>query len=202
MATQVNTEGLLMHSPDSKLPNRSKTAEYESHNYAPYNSAVDNTLAQHRSVVQLLKSELYMNWSQIALMVLAAICLFSLTVALVYWLFFLNPGPVFNLDKEKSGREIGALAAAEPSKGFEIETSFTVFDTTPISTGEIVVTARSYLPSNLSVPSGQYCYITTSADIKGSETEIAYLDDQLEITTEDDFLIREAVPLCQFVIQK
>ena len=59
-----------------------------------------------------------------------------------------------------------------------IETSFTIFHSSIIPSGESVVTGKRYSPENISKPSYQYCYLRSSKDenaINGSHAVIVIL---------------------------
>jgi len=178
---------------------RPEAREYVVSNYEPYNAAVAASLAQHRAHAALLGRQSNLNASKSFLLIVGGLSILGITLALIFWL--LKPAAPAYFSSESSGqsRELGELARGEGVTDFEISTSFTVFSTTPTSAGEIVVTGKEYEPDDLSTPSNQYCYMTTSDDVRGAETEIAYVaDGEILLATEDEYLIREAVPLCQF----
>ena len=191
------------HSASEGTPRPSERHEYVVHNYDAYNIAINNTLDQHRSLMLSLKSEVYIRWLKILSYVLAALCLTALTVAVIYWLLFASPNVAGYRGEMGSEREMNTLASNEAPNSLEITTLFTVFTKTPTSTGELIVTAKNYSRSDLSNPDSQYCYITTSGDINDAEIEIAYIDDgEIKVIATDDYLISEAVPLCQFLEPK
>ncbi len=178
---------------------RPEAREYVVNNYEPYNAAVAASLSQHRAHAALLGRQSNLNASKSFLLVVGGLSILGITLALIFWL--LKPAAPAHFSSESSGqsRELSELARGEGVTDFEISTSFTVFSTTPTSAGEIVVTGKEYEPDDLSTPSNQYCYMTTSDDVRGAETEIAYVSDgEILLATEDEYLIHEAVPLCQF----
>lgn len=83
-----------------------------------------------------------------------------------------------------------------------IETSFTVFHSSIIPSGETVVTGKEYSPDNLLTPSHQYCYLEIAENkntYKASITHLAYDDgEKVNYYTEDEYYNSLVEEYCLF----
>lgn len=83
-----------------------------------------------------------------------------------------------------------------------IETTFTIFHSTIIPTGESVVTGKEYDPQNITSPSHQYCYLRSEigdSSFKSSVTELAnFKDGSIRYFTTDNYLNELVDSYCVF----
>jgi hypothetical protein len=81
-------------------------------------------------------------------------------------------------------------AIPEEEKAF-IETSFTIFHSTIIPSGETLVTGKEYSPEDVSTPLNQYCYLRSTIDessIRSSIIDLAnFKNGKISYYTEDKF---------------
>ena len=83
-----------------------------------------------------------------------------------------------------------------------IKTSFTIFHSTIIPTGESVVTGKEYAPEDITSPSHQYCYLRSvigDSDFRSSVIDLAdFKDGNVRYITNDDYLNELADSYCVF----
>lgn len=189
--------------------------QFTSHNYSTYNEAVAHELKHHAEIAEAVRQTSILKQAETSALRAKAAAFISLAVAVVavaaaiiYWLLTDTPTeaqPNLLITQSTSdAQELDQLSRNEGDGGFGITKSFIVFDKTATSTGEIVVTAKEYDPPNLSVPAYQYCYLTSSASIaSGRQIELAEVPPstaEVITKTQDEFLVRSAVPLCTFIL--
>ena len=130
----------------------------------------------------------------------------SLTTGILYWVYrYQQVGPTITTVDRENTAALDSIADTEGADSYSFDKRYTVFSTTPISTGEIVVTAKSYLPGEFSRPDYQYCYLTlsTKATVAAHETQLAtYENAQVQVITDDPLLVDGAVPFCDFTTAK
>jgi hypothetical protein len=136
----------------------------------------------------------------------------SVAVAVIFWMYFPPSTPTVEASQvtgsspalNRSTSDALAIISKQESPELKnkpfIDTSFTVFHRTLITTGEYVVTGKTYVPDDLSYPDEQYCYlekIQSNSGISG-EPLAAFEDHQFMLETEDLELIDFARKYCQF----
>ena len=181
--------------------------EYRVNDYSAYNNAVTSELNHHREIAESVRQESILRKAKVAVFISGAIAILAVAIALIYLILSnVNSSPSMAPSQVQSAVEaqnLGTISRSEGAPEFGITKAFNVFDSTPISTGEIVVTAKEYSPNNLAVPEYQYCYLTSSASITNvQQIELAEINPdtgELVVKTEDAFLIDSALPYCSFV---
>lgn len=185
----------------------SKGREYISNDYSAYNDAVKNELYHHRQIAEVVRQESTLRRAKVAVFVVAGISIALVSFALIYLIVSHTRQPLHDYVQPtqsiQESRDLGTISRNVGSGSVGITKAFNVFESTPMSTGELVVTSKNYEPSNLATPEYQYCYITSSASITNvQQIELADIDSEtgeLVIKTTDPFLIESALPLCSFV---
>lgn len=184
-----------------------KHREYMVNNYSAYNDAVTSELNHHREIAEAVRQESILKKAKAAVFISGAIAILAIAIAVIY-LIISNVNSIPNISPSQiqssaETQKLGTISRNEGSSEFGIKKSFNVFDSTPISTGEIVVTAKEYSPNNLAFPEYQYCYLTSSASISNvQQIELAEINpdtDELVVKTKDAFLIEAALPYCTFI---
>lgn len=181
--------------------------EYRVNDYSAYNDAVTSELNHHREIAESVRQESILRKAKVAVFISGAIAILTVAIALIYLILSnVNSSPSMTPSQVQSAVEaqnLGTISRSEGAPEFGITKSFNVFDSTPISTGEIVVTAKEYSPNNLAVPEYQYCYLTSSTSITNvQQIELAEINPdtgELVVKTEDAFLVDSALPYCSFV---
>lgn len=173
-----------------------------SHNFNSMNKAIDIEVEKRNELSRLYTSQKNMNRSTMYLYICASLCLLIITASLVYWLFFIetkNQEQNFKANTDNSA-SLKKIAKNDKSIKESINTSFTVFQRTQIETGEYVVTGKNFSPKDLITPEDQYCYIepmTADYGLAG-EPVARMVKKDLSIETTNEFLIKNALPHCQF----
>ena len=181
--------------------------EYRVNDYSAYNDAVTSELNHHREIAESVRQESILRKAKVAVFISGAIAILTVAIALIYLILSnVNSSPSMTPSQVQSAVEaqnLGTISRSEGAPEFGITKSFNVFDSTPISTGEIVVTAKEYSPNNLAVPEYQYWYLTSSTSITNvQQIELAEINPdtgELVVKTEDAFLVDSALPYCSFV---
>ena len=184
-----------------------KEREYSVNDYSAYNDAVTSELNHHREIAESVRQESILRKAKVAVFISGAIAILAVAIALIYLILsHVNSSPQITPSVVQSAGEVqnlGTISRSEGSPEFGITKSFNVFDSTPISTGEIVVTAKEYSPENLAVPEYQYCYLTSSTSITNvQQIELAEINPdtgERVVKTEDAFLMESALPFCSFI---
>lgn len=210
-----------MSDPNSDLP-QDKSSEsilqdqrpddYVTHNYAAMNRAIDTEVDRRVEISELYRYEGRSRRSLMVMHLATSLSVVAVAVALIFWLYY---PPVTSLEGasqasvsspalNRNTSEALALISAQETLELKdkpfINTSFTVFHRTLISTGEYVVTGKTYAPDNLSYPEEQYCYLEKTQSNTGLSGEplAAFEDHQFMLETEDLELINFARKYCQF----
>ena len=181
--------------------------EYSVNDYSAYNDAVTSELKHHREIAESVRQESILRKAKVAVFISGTIAILAVAIALIYLILsHVNSSPQLTISSVQStaeAQDLGTISRSEGSPEFGITKSFNVFDSTPISTGEIVVTAKEYSPNNLAVPGYQYCYLTSSTSITNVQqielAEVSPKTGELVIKTEDAFLVESALPYCSFI---
>lgn len=184
-----------------------KPREYSVNDYSVYNDSINNELNYHREIAQSIYQETILKKAKVAVLITISIAILAIAAALVYLIvnYANSEANVIPLQAQNTqeSQDLGTISRIEGSPEFGISKAFNVFDSTSMSSGEIVVTAKEYRPDNLTSPDYQYCYLTSSISIVNAEQiELAEINpdtDELIIKTDDVFLIESALPLCTFI---
>lgn len=196
-----------------------RPADYVTHNFEAMNRAIDTEVDRRVELSELYRYEGKSRRTLMVLHLATSLSVISIAVALIVWLFyptnssvnasttpselaadFSHSSPALNRSTIEALALISAQEASDPKEAPFINTSFTVFHRTLISTGEYVVTGKTYAPNDLSYPSEQYCYLEknqSSASLSG-EPLAAFEDHQFILETKDLELISFARKYCQF----
>jgi len=183
------------------IENLSHKKEYSTSNFTAMNNAIDVEVEKRTELSKLYFSQRLMNRSMVFLLISSALSVICLTIAIIYWLFFLEPPkPVLQKTDKETSLSLKEISKSNTESEQIIDTSFTVFLRSQIETGEFVVTGRNYLPDNLIEPIEQYCYLEhEEANTTLAGEPIASISaGQLAVETTDKFLIKMAFPQCQF----
>jgi len=186
--------------------------DYVTHNYEAMNRAIDTEVDQRVEISELYRYEGSSRRTLMIMHLATSLSVVAVAVAVIFWMYY---QPNLSIDEgtqvstsspalDRSTSDALALISAQESPALKdkpfIDTSFTVFHRTLISTGEYVVTGKTYAPDNLSYPEEQYCYlekIQSNAVLSG-EPLAAFEDHQFMLETEDLELIDFARKHCQF----
>lgn len=184
--------------------------EYVTYNFDAINQAIDLDAKRHDLMYALYHSELRSNRVNIYLYASVSASLFILAVAFVWWLLF-QPKEHIDIDFGDTSSPIEALETLsrqeeKNQQGVDaveqtfIDTSFTVFTRALISTGEYVVTGKTFEPDDLTTPTEQYCYLEknqSSASLTG--LPLAIVDDGKFVPeTKDPAMLKLAKKHCRF----
>jgi hypothetical protein len=173
-----------------------------SNDFTAIDKAIDFELQKRNELNRLYASQKHINRSTTYLYACASLCLLLITGSFIYWLFFIeNKIPIQNL-KPNNDNSISLKKIANNDETIKesINTSFTVFQRKQMETGEYVVTGKNFTPEDLITPEDQYCYvepITAESGMAG-EPIASMVNKELLIETTDEFLIKYALPNCQF----
>lgn len=210
--------GIVMAKQASEQTTGDKESEqYESvsHNFDAMNRAIDTQVDKQLELSSLYQFQQSSRRTLMAMHITVSLCVLALTATAIWWLLS-SSGSFFSSDitytesilKSASDRKtsdaLKIISEAQdsnnnPDKAF-IDTSFTVFHRTLISTGEYVVTGKTYEPDDLQTPSEQYCYLEQSQSSNQlSGQALSYIEDkELILETEDQAMISLAHRYCQF----
>lgn len=186
--------------------------DYVTHNYEAMNRAIDTEVDQRVEISELYRYEGSSRRTLMIMHLATSLSVVAVAVAVIFWLYYQPAkfsGEVATVSANspalnQSTSDALALISAQESPELEdkrfIDTSFTVFHRTLISTGEYVVTGKTYAPDNLSYPEEQYCYLEKTQSIAGLSGEplAAFEDHQFMLETEVLELIDFARKYCQF----
>jgi hypothetical protein len=178
------------------------------------NRAIDTQVDKQLELSSLYEHQQTSRLTQIFMHVTVSLCALTLTAAAMWW--FLSSGDLalakpnhtdpatLALSDRKTIDALTIISDAQktsesPDSAF-INTSFTVFHRTLISTGEYVVTGKTYAPSNLRKPYEQYCYLEQNQNSQAlSGHPLSYVEaGELVLETEDQAMIVLAKKYCQF----
>jgi len=183
-----------------------KSKSYVHYDYEAYNAAVDLDLSRQAVAIQKLQSEKRAIDLKNILFILGVLGVLLLTLALLYLLLFRsdneNKGDSKSLVHQSQLSEISnAQKSAEKlrSKNVGFTTTFSIFSKGFTTAGDPIITAMEYLPSNVNQPHWQYCYLRSATGNLQSMIATKKEDDDIEIKTDDQYLIDEALPLCTFI---
>jgi len=188
-----------------------KNRKYKHYNYNAYNNAVNLVAKEHASIAAEVAYKSKISKARLFLYYASGVSLVILILAIIYvllnteWNKKSPPAPLVTTieSTRESGQneQISNLPESVTAQEFGVTTEFTVFKQTPTANGEIVVTGQQYKPDNLKSPFHQYCYLTNDTSIaNANEIELASIaENGLSITTEDNYLINEVFPLCNFI---
>ena len=196
------------HDPDSL----DLGSHYVTHNFDAMNRAIDTEVDRRVEISELYRYEGSSKRTLMVIHLATSLSVVSVAVALIFWMFYppssssggaaptKASSPALNRSTSDALALISAQEAPEVQNKPFIDTSFTVFHRTLISTGEYVVTGKTYAPDNLSYPEEQYCYLEklqSNAGLSG-EPLAAFEDHQFILETESIELIDFARKYCQF----
>lgn len=184
--------------------------EYVTYNFDAINDAIDLDASRHSLMHSLYRSELRSNRVNIYLYASVSVSLFIIAVAFVWWLLFQpkehieidfgdTSSPIESLEALSRQEQQNQQALDEVEQTF-IDTSFTVFTRAIISTGEYVVTGKTFDPDDLATPTEQYCYLEksqSSASLSG--LPLAIVDNgKFVAETKDPAMLKLAKKHCRF----
>jgi len=186
--------------------------DYVTHNYEAMNRAIDTEVDRRVELSELYRYEGRSRRSLMIMHLATSLSVVAVAVALIFWLYYppaTSSGGISKVNAsspalDRSTSDALALISAQESPELKdkpfIDTSFTVFHRTLISTGEYVVTGKTYAPDNLSYPEEQYCYLEKTQSNAGLSGEplAAFEDHQFMLETDDLELIDFARKHCQF----
>lgn len=194
--------------PDGAPDDRSehdKTFDYVTHNYDAMNRAIDTEVDRRFEISELYRYEGSSRRTLMFMHIVVSLSVLAATAALIWWLFH-QPvmAPVYDASFDRSTADALAVISRQENPGAAaqpfIDTSFTVFHRSVMSTGEFVVTGKTYQPDNLSFPSEQYCYLERAQSSSGLSGEPLAVISEGEFTleTEKPDLILFAKKYCKF----
>jgi hypothetical protein len=178
---------------------------YTHFEYAPYNDAVNTDLLKQREVLELTrarKRNLVLKNAFYITLILAVIVIVITFVWFIANGFPTSSNQVNSNDNVEQTKQIAkakdaATQIIEQKPNTGITTKFNIFSTRFTVSGDKVITGMEFLPEDPSKPHWQYCYVE---DTKGNRVNIATKKGikKIKIKTKDEFLIKEALPLCNF----
>jgi len=186
--------------------------DYVTHNYEAMNRAIDTEVEQRVEISELYRYEGSSRRTLMIMHLATSLSVVAVAVAVIFWLYY-QPAtfsgevatvsassPALNQSTSDALTLISEQESTELENKPFIDTSFTVFHRTLISTGEYVVTGKTYAPDNLSYPEEQYCYLEKTQSNAGLSGEplAAFEDHQFMLETEELELIDFARKYCQF----
>lgn len=186
--------------------------DYVTHNYEAMNRAIDTEVDRRVELSELYRFEGSSRRTLMVMHLATSLSVVAVAIAVIFWLYYPMEYTTSGLAEtnlsspalNRSTSEALALLSKQESPKAEdkpfINTSFTVFHRTLISTGEYVVTGKTYAPDALTYPAEQYCYlekIQSNAELSG-EPLAAFEDHQFMLETDDLELINFARKYCQF----
>lgn len=193
------------------------TEHYESvsHNFDAMNRAIDTQVDKQLELSSLYQFQQSSRLTQMLMHITISLCVLSLSATAIWWMLsssgaFITGDPSYSelIQSSASDRQtsdaLRIISEAQESKNSPdsafINTSFTVFHRTLISTGEYVVTGKIYQPGNLQTPSEQYCYLEQNQNSNQlSGQALSYIEDEeLILETDDKAMISLAHRYCQF----
>jgi hypothetical protein len=201
-----------MTKPQSNNAERYDTV---SHNFEAMNRAIDTQVDKQLELSSLYEFQQTSRRTQVIMHITISLCFLALTATAIWWLLsssgHIVAGNISYADRIESKavdrKTIDALKVISKSQtpvnnadqAF-INTSFTVFHRTLISTGEYVVTGKTYQPSDLNRPYEQYCYLEQNQNSQQlSGQALSYIENgELVLETEDKAMIELAKRYCQF----
>jgi len=186
--------------------------DYITHNYEAMNRAIDTEVDRRVELSELYRYEGSSRRTLMIMHLATSLSVVAVAVAIIFWMYYPSATPSVGASKvigsspvlNRSTSDALALISEKESPTLKdkpfIDTSFTVFHRTLISTGEYVVTGKTYAPDNLSYPDEQYCYLEKAQSNAGLSGEplAAFEDHQFMLETEDLELIDFARKYCQF----
>lgn len=196
-------------------PQPENTEHYDSvsHNYEAMNRAIETQVDKQLELSSLYEYQQTSRRTQMLMHITISLCVISLTATAIWWMLASsgNYGISNALDSiqstvtdRKTADALQIISASQetsnsPDQAF-INTSFTVFHRTLISTGEYVVTGKTYEPSNLTTPYDQYCYLEQNQNSQAlSGQPLSYIENgKLILETKDKAMINVAHRYCQF----
>ena len=176
------------------------------------NRAIDVELERRVEISELYRYEGRSRRTLMMMHLAISLSVIAVAAAIIWYLYVLtetNIQPsvstiVSSPALDRSTSDALALISTQEVTDIEdtpfIDTSFTVFHRTLISTGEYVVTGKTYAPDQLAYPAEQYCYLEktqTNTSLSG-EPLAAFEDHQFMLETDDLELINYARKYCQF----
>ncbi len=194
-----------------------KTEQYESvsHNFDAMNRAIDTQVDKQLELSSLYQFHQSSRRTQMLMHITLSLCVLSLSATAIWWMISSSGTSIADApshselirnsaSERKTSDALRIISEAQESKNSPdrafIDTSFTVFHRTLISTGEYVVTGKIYQPGNLQTPSEQYCYLEQNQSSKQlSGQALSYIEDEeLILETDDKAMISLAHRYCQF----
>lgn len=206
-----NTDRSQDKNSERNLPEQ-QSHEYVTHNYDAMNRAIDTEVDRRVEISELYRYEGRSRRTLMFMHLAISVSVIAVAVSVIFWLYYLpsthSEGilavSVSSPALDRSTSDALALISAQESPKLKdkpfINTSFTVFHRTLISTGEYVVTGKTYAPEDLGYPQEQYCYLekTQSNSSLSGEPLAAFEDQQFMLETDDLELISFARKYCQF----
>ncbi len=188
--------------------NDQRPHDHVTHNYEAMNRAIDTEVDRRVEISELYHFEGRSRRTLMIMHIATSLSVVAVAVAVIFWLYQPANNPAYKpsdtsaFDRSTSDalKVISAQESTNSNDQTFIDTSFTVFHRTLISTGEYVVTGKTYAPSDLSHPQEQYCYLEkaqSSAGLSG-EPLAAFEEHQFMLETDDLELIGFARKYCQF----
>lgn len=181
------------------------SSDYVAHNYDAINQAIDAELDKRHKLIDFYRSERSHNVAQTFLYLAFALSIIVVSGTLVWWLLQQAPSQVVyaSASDNKSVLALNEIAKNEVIEGVEqgfVDTSFTVFHRTLISSGEYVVTGKVYAPGDLTQPEDQYCYLekAQSGDSLSGVPLAVFENNRLSLETENLDLATLAEKYCKF----
>ena len=192
----------MMMSSRKLVDNMIERQEYTSHNFEAYNAAVNNQLETQRELIAEAKSRKQLINSKKIFYFVASVSMVICAASFICWLLTKEEKSTFIVPSESGtlGESSGLKQIADGSlKKYGVDTSYTVFKKTVMASGENIVTAKEYNSDSLEKPVYQYCYLDSSVGTTKTITTLAILDETgYEVSTKDQRLIQDGIPLCQF----
>jgi len=179
--------------------------DYVAHNYDAINHAIETEIDKRHQLIEFYRSERSHNAAQTFLYLAFAFSVIAATCALVWWLMQQPVSDVVYAPANDNGTvlALNEIAKQEVIDGVEqgfVDTSFTVFHRTLISSGEYVVTGKVYAPGNLTQPEDQYCYLEknqSGSNLSGVPLAV-FENNKLSLETENLNLAALAEKYCRF----
>lgn len=195
--------------PDGAEQTPTNRHEYVTHNFDAINHAIEADEDRRNLLYALYRSDLRSNRVNIWRHVSISVSVLIVAVAFVWWLVF-EPKEHIDIELGDTSSPIAALEALakneQKRKALDnieqafIDTSFTVFTRAIISTGEYVVTGKTFVPDDLTTPTEQYCYLEksqSSASLSG--LPLAIVDNgRFVAETKDPAMLKLAKKHCRF----
>ena len=182
---------------------REHEINYTHHNYDYYNHAASLNIEKQRELMKITRYKRREHVLRSFVYVVLVICLVALTIMII---LKLNSSGFSGFHSSNNGDQVGDQAKLQElvetqgskEKPFGVTSKFNIFNTQYMGSGEAVITSKEDLPSDLTKPDWQYCYIGNN---QGQMKTLLATQKKTEFTVKinDEYLLKNALPLCTFV---